>query len=52
MRTGLLGSDTGNVYIYNAQTDTGYLLMDLDSDAANTYESGVIVLHADLSEFN
>jgi Ca2+-binding RTX toxin-like protein len=46
---GYFAAGTGNVYIYNATTDIGYLLMDLDNDS--TFESGVVVVGANLSEF-
>ena len=43
---GWLPPDTGNVFIYNSQTNTGYLLMDLDNDTYNTFESGVVINNA------
>lgn len=43
---GWLPADTNSVFIYNSQTDTGYFLMDLDNDASNTFESGVILVGA------
>jgi hypothetical protein len=34
----ILGGTTGSVYFYNPLTDTGYLMMDLDRDANNTFD--------------
>jgi Ca2+-binding RTX toxin-like protein len=44
---GWLPYDTGNVLIYNQATHTGYLMMDLDNDAHNSFESGVEIKELD-----
>ena len=43
---GKMQADTGQVFVYNSATDTGYLLLDLDNDAGNTFETGAILIGA------
>lgn len=43
---GKMTADTGKVFVYNAITDTGYVLLDLDNDAGNTFEFGLIMVGA------
>jgi Ca2+-binding RTX toxin-like protein len=43
---GAMSADTGQVFVYNSLTDTGYLLLDLDNDAGNTFETGAILVGA------
>jgi Ca2+-binding RTX toxin-like protein len=43
---GAMTADTGQVFVYNSATDTGYLLLDLDNDASNTFETGAILVGA------
>lgn len=40
---GWLPGNPDNVFVYNQQTDTGFLLMDVDGDAYNYFESGAIL---------
>jgi Ca2+-binding RTX toxin-like protein len=48
---GWLPANTGNVYIQSTTVpNTGYLLMDLDNDPSNSFESAVTIGGADLSE--
>lgn len=44
--SGAMAADTGQVFVYNSVTDTGYLLLDLDNDAGNSFESGAILVGA------
>jgi hypothetical protein len=37
-----MAANTGQVFVYNSATDTGYLLLDLDNDASNKFESGAM----------
>jgi Ca2+-binding RTX toxin-like protein len=43
---GRMTATTGNVFIYNSQTDTGYFLQDWDGDAGHTFETGAILLNS------
>jgi Ca2+-binding RTX toxin-like protein len=43
---GRMTGNTGNVFIYNSATDTGYFVQDWDADAGHTFETGAILLNA------